>query len=1542
MSQLPRVSADARHSIHPDLRSMAGYALGSFGEDGSGAAHNPYPTREQYAKVESDYRRALEEYNKKLDEAAGEQGKEGESAAMPVPPVRQPPTMLAAMQRPDLTAAARKSILQKIAPPITNLEKKYKVVFNSDARRNPSHTSTNDFTVDVTSDLLPVRINGFEIVGYSLPQSEWSIEPYENSIPSRFGWCAYPGSRAFGLVSRTFDLNLPAYPPGEPFSYNGVPQLIYAEMPLVRNPITRIEVVPAMGAEPKRVLLTFARRVGTCLDFLIERTHGNLRHPFSILELQDVGLQNAVGNYPGRFELSRADAIVQDVQLPYMNRYVGEGILPPEPLLEERELYVQPAAAEESLYTLAVVDPVFTQYFQDNTEVAVTAQNAIASLGFLHMRPPATAVEVGTMFTVQLNGIVTQRLALQDLALNSTDPPTKQGAVDALRGMLSPVVDVNLFQMKPGNRSTRTTTQLASHSHRFRLSVGWVFGNFPIDVPMWYKRSIDVDNIDPVVLNTMVQPIMSTAADAVAQSWGFPKGITAELVLSEATRSTYACLDPPTLGPDFTTDCTAVPENVPLSEYFQSLNTTALSMKFLPHASNAPNFEIRIETADGTPTDVQVPAGEYRPWPLAVAITNAIRNYPALRPLQIVVTPSMLEAYGNTAAGFRFASTAPIPQTFNLRFDQLSLNPNLIQPTRLGYRGIAYTGASMYDPKLLNVMDDPYAGFTTPVTFPATEVGNGVPSPMPIVPFFLSAFNNKRLQITHIGYSAVDAVLDYPSGSPPVALSAPPASSLTIPLLQPALFSHTQSITLQTGSTGLDPSGNVPLTFQSPNPPGTGLWYAGVQETPAPTALTLAGGGWSLDGSFAPLPGPGRSDPLLSAAAIQSIVALIHNNTATLDGLTLGQTFVDLWGKAGQAYGGGTAPPPQDGDYRILAASSSLTLPPLSTIDAYVTAIATHTNTRASFNELGALMVRLLIEAGGSGALAGNNGGVSTLTLGDCIIAYSSASQPVSYMSDLLADMVTVLFWKLGAGAITATTITPLSVPAALDVSKLYYVELDQPNGFAIASPGGSSFDAAQVEVYELNDFLVAFKLLPGCCVGDPGTLTFTASITYGSGSHSPVPINTFYCTGPPGPLAGVPLTSGTFVGISYDTATLSPSSTPPLIAPTEAEDIQVDTVNGFITFTLKQNIPLQTLTLNFDNVPGPGTSAYTIAVVDSVATTIGKAVFVAQNYRTSLNATALLSLTGTNRYPFNIEAALDNLLGPSATQGITSLEEIVDVLIDAPDPGVSSSKAVTLVPATMPFVLFDDLATSPFTTALNLQQDSRDVAVSIISFAFLAPDTALAKCSITRINENPYSIDFISRISRGIRPERMGFQEDEYTADLNRVSYPPGIALYTGTIGSAIDIERASSPYVLMSIQVNGTPTPAPITQRADGVDLRRIEYYDGSTTYGGSYQDYAYNGNVISISTSDDPALDRQIINATAYVQLGGDGSTLRMLDRQDDRSPIMLPTSTYVNLIRFVIMRPDGTLYNFHGKRTMIALRFMSWPDNPNFLAAASSSK
>jgi len=42
-----------------------------------------------------------------------------------------------------------------------------------------------------------------------------------------------------------------------------------------------------------------------------------------------------------------------------------------------------------------------------------------------------------------------------------------------------------------------------------------------------------------------------------------------------------------------------------------------------------------------------------------------------------------------------------------------------------------------------------------------------------------------------------------------------------------------------------------------------------------------------------------------------------------------------------------------------------------------------------------------------------------------------------------------------------------------------------------------------------------------------------------------------------------------------------------------------------------------------------------------------------------------------------------------------------------------------------------------------------------------------------------------------------------------------------------------------------------------------------------------------------------------------------------------------------VRFLVTRPDGTPYNFHGRRTMVGLRFMSHPDNPDFVGAAANT-
>jgi len=1550
-------------SIHPDLRSQS--LAGSVDPGSQAALLAPYPTREQYVRVEGDYVRALEEYERKRREGGG-------GGPMPPPPVRQPPTMLAAMQRPDLTPEARQKILQKIAPQIPTLEKKYKMVFNSDARRNPGHTSTNDFTVDVTADILPTKVNGFEIIGYSLPQTEWSIEPYENSIPSRYGWCPYPGCRSYGIITRTVDLRvssdisatsssttttsatsgLPFFAntphqiamPTE-FQYTGYNTLIQAELPLVRNPITAVEVFTTPeDPSTTRVRLTFARRVGSCLWALC----GGGR-----LVLENVGLQNVTGSFAGRYAIDSPEAVVEDYQLAYFTRTADEGILPREPLLQEVEPHVFVDPAEESLYTLTIVDPSFTRNFVDGTRVEVAGgggglgeagggSGGCQFLGTLYARPPVSSEDFAATLTAQLRAILAQRTSLENMATDaSLSPAERQDALDAIRSMRSPVVDVEVIKVKPTARGR------FAHSHRFHLSALWLFPappSFPMDVMRWWQTMSNLGT-DPEVLTDMVQCITACAGDDLGANFGLPKGVGAEIVSKEASRIRFASFDPPTMTPEVTTDVSAIPENSTMNDYFASLNTGALSVTFLPTDKTSANFVIPIRTVDGATYSVEVPAGEYRPWALAVAITEAIRSVPQLRGLRLVVTPVMLEAYGNSAAGFRFSSTAPVPQSFGLAFNTpATVIPNIIAPARLGYRPMMYAGASVYDPILLSVMDDPYAGFTQPITFPSAQLGNGVPSPLPLIPYALPSFANRRLQIFHVGYEPSSVDLDPPPQITPAfnASNPLPGTSITLPLTRATLFHHLQTAKLQVSipndTSTQPPSTAIPLMWTNPD---TSTTVAGtVEGSPISSTMATAGGGYVTSMPFFPLPGPGRASADLGETQLRSILAIVHNPASTLDSLTLGQTIVDMWGQAGKPYGttlGLTTSAGQDGDYRILlssalaaasssSSSSSSSFPPLTAIDTWITAVVNHQNTRSTFNELASIAVRLLAGAGGGGgggvgALAGNNGGASnTLTLGLAIAAYASATGR-AFLTDMLTDMATLLYWKS-----PPLPVIPSSSPASLIQGEIYYVDVDVAGGFSITG----TLDASMVETYELTPTRVAFRLSPGCCIG-PGP--FSASVDYGSGTVGPIPILNYHQATAGGATLTDPVLAGRRVMFSYNTAVLTPASPP--ISAAQAEDVQVDTIAGTITFTVKHNVAQ--VDIDFLNPA----DQVTINVVDGAETVLAKALMIAGNYRVTSRVRVLLSLRGTNRYPFDIDSALRDLGISGSSSVLASAEEIVDLLLDTPDPGISSHSAVTLVPSLDVYsAIPDDLFLSGTLSPLDTYLDPHSVATALLGMATLADTTtapaAHPTASITRLNDHPFSMDFTSRITRGIRCERLGFQEDEYVAPLTISQFGQ---LQLGTVGSAIDIDRGSPPYVLLSIQINGDPTPSPVTQRPDGVDTARIEYYDGSTTYGGSYLDYAVNGNVISIGVSDDPQLDRQIINATAYVQLGGDGSTLRMLDRQDDRSPIMLPTSTYVNWVRFVVMRPDGTLYNFHGRRTMIALRFMSHPDNPNFLTAAA---
>lgn len=1514
----------------------------------------PYPTATQHARTEADYQRALVDYAKQQAETAQEMHGSHPTAT---PPVRQPPTMLAAMQRPDLTPEARRKMLQKMAPPISALEKKYKLVFSSDARRDPLHSSTNDFTIDVSADVMPTKVNGFELIGYSFPQAEWPIEPYENSMPIRYGWCPHPGSRAYGVVVRTVDLAPSQQNQLHPswaerldgerpeFGYNGPHTLLYADMPLVYNPIVAIQVLPPNGTtQPKRVRLTFARRVGTEFTTITKRK--GVVHA----QLDGCGLQGVCGAYPGVYTITpqSLEPLPAISQLPYMTRQQHEGMLPEEPLLRAREVLDISSIPPEllALHTLTIVDPLFVRYFQAGTSAHVTFTSPYDSLGTMHVTPPATATDFAALLTAQLRALVERRAALERAR--------SAAVMGQLRFVGMPLTGVEVEMVKPGGGGTGSGSGSAggalsssgsqqNHSHRFHLNLTWSFEMYPMDVQRWVstilRRGASQDSID-----SMLMPLVAATSDGLALRCGLPKGSRAEYNDVRSLSAHLASRDPPIIPPQLTTDVVAIADASSIDFYFQSLNTNATSLRFAPQNTPAsPTFEIPLRDSANATHNVQVPSGEYRPWTLAVAITNAIQANPALRPLRIVVTPSMLEHHGNSIAGFRFTSLSG--SVFALAFDTAALNALAIAPSRLGFRAMAYSGQSFYDPKLLSVMDDPYAGFSSPICFPATELGLGIPSPLPTTPYILPAFNTKRLQIKHVALDTVAATLPSTTTTATTTTTSLPSANITLSLAKPALFHHQQLLRIHT---------SVDATTLLLN------GFAGVPETAGTGGSVLSDLGISLLSSGSTLPAGngsygGRNDVALSPTAILDILTLFHNPTATLDGMTLAQTMVNLWGRAGHPYGTPPTTPviaTQDGDYRIALAAAAtagplLPLPTTTQIDALLTAIANHTDTRGSFEILAEAMLRIINGQpnGGNfpGTLALNNASTATLTLGSAVAAYANAEDPP--LGSLLLDMAAVYTWK------SAPTVAPIVIsatgplPAQLIQSQPYLVTGLNVDSITVTPAPGSAIDPAFVAVQRVSSTTLQITLLPGCCVGDPSVLNFTLRIQEPGNFDHTLTVAHCHEDGTGVTFAAHTFTPGRRYMISYDSTLLTPAA--PVMPLTFATDVVLEA--GKVFFTVLHNAPGTTFAATFN----PGPVSTTLTVADNGTTLSAKAQLIAAGYVVSFAGRAVVDSRGTIQFPFDAHLALDNLgsAAPPSHLSSSSPEATLQRILEANDPGILTNGTVTFAPliSSSPLMqLHAELAPALGITSLTELGDLLDT--------YRAATQMATTIQIARINQHPFSMDFTSRISRGLRPERMGLLEDEYGSGsytaLNYGSYAapaapaPTAALLSwfsalplASIGSIVDIERSGSPYLLLSVQINGEPTPTPTTQRPDGVDTARIEYYDGSTTYGGSYLNYAHNANVISIADSHDPQLDRQVINATAYVQVGSDQTTLRMLDRQDDRSPVLFPTSTYVNWIRFVVMKPDGTLYNFHGRKTMIAVRFMSHPDNPNFIAAAT---
>lgn len=1523
----------ALHSIAPELREMHAWATTGRGHEAKVPDPEvPYPTREQYALVESNYRKALAEAGN------GEKNGAGAGAGAGTVPVRQPPTMLAAMQRLDLTNEARRKILQKIAPPISTLEKKYKIIFNSDARRDPHNTSPGDFTIDVTPDLLPVRVNGFEMIGYSFPQSEWSIEPYENALPMRFGWNAFPGSRAFGVYLKTYT-NAFSGPvsksPTFPFSYDGPTILMHAEQPLVRNPIVRIDVLAADAEFPKRVVLTFARRIGTSIKALLAATERlydeasrsmswsercSLPNPFvpSLMCLDNVGLQGSVGTFPGRYIL-QSQSILDGDQVEY---YDGTSFLPSESILELGFVSPEPASA---LHSIVITDPAFCEYF-------VLGSVASESLGTLFVRPPSSARELARRLTVQFQDLIDKRREFQ--GSGSPNPP--------------PTCPLNRFAFDFTGRDlvpSRVQHANTVKGVRWVIYASWGFDSEVVEQAM---RNANHYGMDASTVESLMNPISSTASptgghgSSFGERMGLPLQISGFVNVELPFATVIEAGTPPQLAPEFAVDLGPIPETVDIDTYFSTLNTTAASMAYQPInpatlGVNPSFFYIPIILNDDPTSSlplayrVIVPSGEYTPWTLAATITQRIRNIPALRPLDIIVTPSGGNPSPNSLAGFRFTSMSST--TFNLAFNLTDAENQIVAPSSMGFRKILYSGLSMYDPMLLSVNDDPYKGYSLPATFPVTELGLGVPAPLPSIPLFLPAFNNKRVQITNLHPTSVTADLSIQSPPPP----ALPTTAIPIRLTRAALFHHLQSLRVDCtispaalifnnnqgeGEAAGESSGDIAV-----------FGGAASSETPlAPAAESFPAG----NGSSA-----GRDDSDLSVANIITTLSTLHDPTGTDSKETLRNVMIRLFGRVALrngGYGGVVVSPADmnvDGPYRTLmglqpaSTLASLSIPPLSAIDGFLTDLANNVQFRAAFVSLVNVMLRLI-----NGVLGGTplndpslNNNVLNDTLSDVIEAYRNASRnslATDFTRDFLTDLVNVALWKSPQTAIVP--LPPAAPPTSLSPSIVYYVDTDQdpatmgdPSSF-VTPTNPATVDAASIQFLGIvGSSRYAFALEPSVCTGTTGP--FAVTIDQGSSSQS-VPITAVAITTVP-VAPTYSLYSGRRYTLNYAIA-LTPNPTP--ISASQAVDVQINTVSRTISFTVRQNIAA--VSVGFT----AGSATFTVA--DLPETTLAKMYLVANNYNVSFPGFAQVDQRGTTRFPFDIDRAL------GISSSYPSPEFTMNALLDSDDPGLANVFTANVLPATAPWNTIPPDLAGAVTTAAAL--DPRLISAELVSIVTLTPGpNSGAGMTVSRINEYAFAMDFVSQTDRRVRCERFGFQEDEYSTatEIYRTSGLPNII--KGTIGSVMDVERGNSPYLLLSIDINGDPTPAPETQGPDGIDVSRMD--SAFNSLGEGFSDLAKNGDVISIGSSTYPQRARQIIQATAYVEVGTDGSTgLRLLDRQDDRAPVIFPTSTYVNRVRFTIFRPDGTLYNFHGRRTMIGLRFMSWPDNPNFLTAAADKE
>jgi len=1400
-----------RHSLHPSLAPL--YAAGMVAPDGDAAlsaARVPYPTPQQHAQTEAAFRRAVEEHEQRKREGGG--------AGAGSMPVRQPPTMLAAMQREDLTPEARRKVLARLAPEAA-LERKYKVIFDSSARRGAGEGGlASSFEIDVTPELLGARVHGFEVIGYSVPQAEWAVEPGEGDLPIRCGWGVAEGAREVamrvqwqrepeaglqtqwqreagvaGVAGTAGSLQMRGTRISTTSSEAEV--LLRALHPLYRNPVVGIEVLGAgevlnagevlgAGEVPGGwVRLSLASPVGTAVETFLEpsRFAPHLPPPLS---LEGVGAPESLG------------ALLS-----------GEG---------SASFYPSRVrAVSDTILDVWVEGPVLAQLQMGPT----ASGSASAPLGHLACRPAATLEEALARITVQLRAEL-QRARAADPSL--------------------PVTGV---WVRPGT-----------------------------EVEVWFDgESAAGGGGEPRVV--------SVHGDGWAAQLGL-SGLYGEarrsiLVLAGGAPLLPLAPSPPRIPP--------IPDTVPQESYAQSLNALPHTM-FLgpqPSAPDPETFAVPVRFGGGVHM-VSVPSGEYASAPqLAAEITRRAAAIPALRPLRLSVrsgeegsavdgssaSPSASPSASASSSALVFSGAL----AFGLSWHLAEGDAQLVDPSRLGFRRIPYEGASIY--RGLDAF---------PVSFPSVPIAGAASAALPTVPVIYStaASAPRRLLLAHLPKppSRVLAAAPLASpASPPLSLSlrrafrTHPGQPLRLAISVPA-----EALRLQDVGGGTAESGEVSSSALAASP----LSLAALLSVTSP----------SSSASASPPPSPSPA----TFADIASLFAALHDPLSPSSSV-LFDTAVRLLGARGRLYEGRepTGPMDSDGPYRALlvATTPAAALPTsLRALDGLLANLAAGRQLRASLGALSLLLRKLIaapplsglplhLQPPPLGALAGLNGGVAFDGLSLILnTAAAPASASASSTAAALASLVATAARMLPAlTADSAAVIVPgvryrteaaaAEAAGGLDAERVHFAA--GSSLFVDAGPSGAGGEA--VVLRDAEGGIIAS--VPVASFVEDGTgRTFAA-------------------------FAGAPFC------LTYDPAALAFAS----ISPADAvQGLEVNAALGTVCFTPRHNLPSPSLAVTFAALDVSGSVVTAVEVEDTPATTLAKMLLVASNYAVSFSGVAPASGT----------SASASFALPTEASFVPSLPGWAGAAPSALDLRFLAAELCSIALSTPPFVPTDPDTGDP-----------------------LPP--LLASASLHAVNDLPFSVDYASRqsasgsASRRLRPERLGLMPGMEAA----APMSAGNSIALGSLLPPNDAERGAPPYLLMSVTLRAA------SSLPDGGSLPPAASYQHISTQGEIFSlsaaaagsSAAAAGSSASSSTSSSASA---IVRATAYVQVGSDGAggSVRLLDMQDDRTPVLLPNAVQIGAVGFAFHRPDGTPYDFHGKRVMVALRFFSQTDNPAFFAAA----